>query len=190
MVASSATVAIGEGTTDTGTMSVSVVPPAGELVIITDSSDPWTPSGESYGLVATTPQPPATVSAAIRLPDGVDLEPGSDTVSTFITVRDERGTGAGWGVILTASDEASAWDPVLEENAPSTITRLSPVAESATGQDAVSAGGTVSSLRDPMVVLQAEPGSGAGVYVQTLTISWPESGDGPGLVAVQLPSAP
>ena len=187
---SSASVAGGEIRTDTSTVSVSVLPTGGALVITTDPSNPLPQSEEVSRLSSNTPQPPSTVSAAIRLPEGRDLLPGTTTVPTFVTVADDRGTGAGWDVVLTATGEESAWTPVFQSNTPSTVSRLLPSAGPLAAHDAVSVGDAVSSLQQPTTVLHAEQGSGAGVYVQSLTISWPESSDGPGLVAIQLPSAP
>lgn len=182
--------AIGQGATDTGTMSVSVLPPDGSLNITNQTQANAPIEGVQVWAMAPAPQQPATVSAAIRLPVGLDVVPGSDTVPTFITVQDERGTGAGWDVVLTATDEANGWDPVLQENAPSTVTRVLPEAAPPAGHDAVSVGGTTSTLRQSVGVLRAEEGSGAGVYVQTLAITWPDPEGAPGLVSVQLPAAP
>jgi hypothetical protein len=126
----------------------------------------------------------------VWLPDETALVPGTEVAPTMIIVRDERGTGTGWDVVLTATDETGAWDPVLQGNTPSTITRLLPVAQPRQGGDAVSAGGTTSDLRASTAVLRADEGGGAGVFTQVLTIIWPDTGEGPGLVSIQLPFAP
>jgi hypothetical protein len=182
--------------TSTSTLDVSVIPAGGELTIVSDD-EPG--SLETLGAVPApsaiaAPMPaalPVTVSASIRLPEAVDVDPATGLSSTFITVNDDRGTGAGWSVILGTSDHGHVWNPVLEGNDPATITRLVPAPElGPLPYDAVSVGGTVSGLSHPMTVLQAGEGQGSGMFVQSLAIEWPLPGEGPGLVSIQLPSAP
>lgn len=173
-----------------------MLPAGGELTIVSDdepgSLAPLGAVPAPSAIAAPMPAAlPVTVSASIRFPAGQVIDPVSGIASTYITVNDDRGTGAGWSVILGASDDGHAWNPVLQGNDPSTITRLVPAPElGPLPYDAVFVGSTMSGLIHPMTVLQAGEGEGSGMFVQALSIDWLLAGETSALIGIEIPSAP
>lgn len=188
LLASSFGIALGQESSDTGEMSVGVYP-SGEA----PDTAPDAPTGERAG-AGPDPQAqrlPGTVTAWIWLPDILAGTPAQQQVPTYLIVRDDRGTSAGWSVLLTTSGEGGEWEPILLANRPETIVRiLPPPGTSPMERGSIAVGGTLGRLAASVAILRAPQGEGAGVYVQTLTITWPIPGRAPGFVIIQLPSAP
>jgi hypothetical protein len=113
-----------------------------------------------------------------------------DSVATLV-VRDDRGTGAGWDVVLASeAPEDEEWLPVVLENRHATIRRLLPL----NGQtpDIVSGGRVLGPFEVPLPLLEALPGNGSGVYQQPLIVAVPvfDGESQSGFVLIQLPFAP
>lgn len=206
------TIGIAPGQEATGEISVSVRP-AGTIVTdpqptagagegATDPSAGPSPSASSH--TAGVPAPaqggggepgvpaglPGTVTAHLELPAGDASTPGD--LPALLVVRDDRGTAAGWTVLLSSRGEDDpARTPSLVTNHPGTIVRILPAGPVPVRHGEVLVGRTLGALVSPAHVLHALTPGGAGVYTQRLVIHNPGTVAGPAqLFIIQLPSAP
>lgn len=201
------TIGITPGQEATGEISVTVRP-AGTIVTSPEPTDsaPATAPTPAAGTSATDPAPaqggagdalantpasmPGTVTAHLELHAGEPSVPSA--LPTLLVVRDDRGTAAGWTVVLAAT-EGSEPVPALLVNQPGTIVRILPAGPVAIREGEVIVGRTLGVLAAPVRVLHAAPSGGAGLYTQQLVIRYPglavDVAPVP-LFVIQLPSAP
>jgi hypothetical protein len=202
------TIGIAPGQEATGEMSVSVrpagtietdpEPTAGSVGDIPGPSDSMTSTAPDHATVATAPAQggegdrglPGTVTAHLELHAGDASIPGD--LPTLLVVRDDRGTAAGWTVLLASPGEDDrAGILSLVANHPGTIVRILPVGPVPVRHGEVIVGRTLDALASPAHVLHAPVSGGAGVYTQQLVIRYPGTATGPArLFIIQLPSAP
>jgi hypothetical protein len=164
---------------DSGEMTVSVLP---------SINRPTSPGEEPGG----SPQPLARTGTFTAYTAAND-RPGTALPSWLtMVVRDERGTAAGWMVVMAAGPEQSGWTSTLTDNRGDMVTLILPPADARAGQDfGIEVGRALGSLYRPMPILHAAQGSGAGVYLQLLGGAWPSAGsDGRGTLFIQIPFAP
>ena len=177
---------------DTGEMSVSILP-AGDTQIPPDAESGGNPLVGPPNL-APGPQTqsvarPGSVSAYIASSD----ESGAGIPSTLtIVVVDDRGTAAGWMVVLSTAPGNSGWAPALIDNRSSTVSLVLPTKNAQTPRESgIASGQTLGPLQQPMPILLAAPGSGAGLFSQRLGITVPSlPNDAPVTMFVQIPFAP
>jgi hypothetical protein len=178
-------------------MSLSGLGVAQDLADSDDISITIHPSGsELVGETEGGHTLPGTVSA--RLAVRAEVPPGNDLsgeLSTVLVVGDDRGTGQGWGVIMSAEVTPQELTvPSMIQNDSATILRLMPPYRSAeSGDIGVVGGRSLGSLNLPISVLVAPQGNGAGVFQQQLVLTHPPSGaaePGTPVVLIELPSAP
>lgn len=170
---------------DDGTMSVTIVPSG---VVSTQVGDP--------GSVATGTAPvrrPGTVTAFVSAAERTKYEGIDDQTGLTLIVVDDRGTAAGWAVVIGIDvDDVQGWVPDIAENRNETIRRLLPAGRTLDGPiDGVDGQRTLGPMGPPVPVLGARPGSGNGVYLQQLALIIPgTSGAVPQVFYVVLPFAP
>jgi hypothetical protein len=132
------------------------------------------PSGEEVEIDGEETYVQGTVWATIVVVTESRLDIGTADApsATTLVVGDDRGTSSGWSVFLqveSPGDDESATSLVRNETV--TIRRILPVMQLSPDGDAkVVAGGSLGTLSEPAPVLLAMPGSGSGVFQQTMVI--------------------
>ena len=98
----------------------------------------------------------------------------------------------GWEVLVSAQATQPAWRPMLVSNRPDTISRVAPVGKARGVPDVnLVKGQSLGPLVEPACILQAWLGSGDGLFVQQLAITYPPLPAGAmGTVYIHLPFAP
>jgi len=172
-------------------MDVTILPAGGDKRPVEEQSTS-TLAGDHN--VRPGPVRAGTVTARIVFVDRQDSTSsgGSRSAVTTIVVSDDRGTAMGWEVLVSAQATQPAWRPVLVRNQPDTISRVSPVGKGRGAPDVNLANGqSLGPLAEPARVLQAWPGSGDGLFVQQLAITYPALLAGAtGTLYIHLPFAP
>jgi hypothetical protein len=201
------TIGIAPGQEATGEISVSVRPagtietdPAPAAGAVGDTpnpsagtTSPHATDGPAQGGEGEATAPtglPGTVTAHLELHSGDASTPGD--LPTLLVVSDDRGTAAGWTVLLASpGEDDQAGIPALVANHPGTIVRILPVGPVPVRNGDVLVGRTLDALATPAHVLHAPVSGGAGVYTQQLVIHYPGTPTDPArLFIIQLPSAP
>lgn len=176
-----------QGSSDTGDMSVTVLPagspapapgepPAAPGPPLT-TDDPG-PSGvsDAPGMPGEASAGLGTVSAWVVYHEPVSGFPDQGETPTLLIVRDDRGTARGWAVTMSASGpDGTAWMPFLIENAPGTLLRILPAGSLPILDGEVEVGRTLGPLEGAVRILEARPGGGAGLFRQVLGVIYPDA---------------
>jgi hypothetical protein len=132
------------------------------------------PSGEGVEIDGEETYVTGIVWATIVVVSESQLDLGTEDApsSTTLMVGDDRGTSSGWSVYLQVeSPDDDGSEASLVRNETITIRRVLPVMQlSPDGDPKVVAGGSLGTLSEPAPVLRAAPGSGSGVFQQTMVI--------------------
>jgi hypothetical protein len=132
------------------------------------------PSGEGVEIDGEETYVTGIVWATIVVVSESRLDLGTEDApsSTTLVVGDDRGTSSGWSVYLQVeSPDDDGLQASLVQNETVTIRRILPVMQLSPDGDAkVVAGGSLGTLSEPAPVLLAVPGSGSGVFEQTMVI--------------------
>lgn len=186
MAGSASGLAWAQNSVDEGTMSVIILP--GE-----PTPTPLADARRSTS-VASPVFSGGTVSARISVPDPARFLDDPASSEFLIIVGDDRGTGAGWQVLLWIPPAAPGELVAdLIANRTDTIRRLTPAGiGSVPSSDELLTGRVLGSLTErPVVILRAPEHAGAGIYVQQISVAFPESrNDFLGVINLELPIAP